>query len=52
MVKTVAEIGTPESALTLLYQGVAAAVVWGLVVGGVAAWIATAVRSGGGKTDE
>lgn len=52
MVKAVSEVGTPEQALALLYQGVAAAVVWGLVIGGVAAWIAIAVRGGGDKNDD
>jgi hypothetical protein len=52
MIKVVSEVGSPENALALLYQGVAAAVVWGLVIGGVAAWVATAVRSGSGKADE
>jgi hypothetical protein len=52
VVKAVAEVGTPANALGLVYQGLAAAVVWGLVIGGVAAWIAAAVRSGGGKDSE
>jgi hypothetical protein len=52
MVKAVSEVGTPEQALSLLYQGLAAAVTWGLVLGGVAAWIATAVKGGGDRNDE
>lgn len=51
MIRTVSEIGGPGQALSLVYSGLAAAVVWGLVVGGVVAWIAAAVR-GGGKADD
>lgn len=51
MIKTVAEIGTPIEVLALIYSGLAAAVVWGLVLGGLAAWIATAIRGGGKQTD-
>jgi hypothetical protein len=52
VIKSVSEIGTPEVALSLLYLGLSAAVVWGLVVGGVAGWIAAAVRGGGDKKDD
>lgn len=52
VVKAVSEIGTPMNALTLLYQGVAAAVVWGLVIGGVVAWVASAVKGGSDKTND
>lgn len=51
MIHAVSEIGTPENALALVYAGLSAAVVWGLVLGGAVAWLSTVVRGGGKTTD-